>query len=250
MADDDMRVLLLANYGAEVAEIGGALAKNVECGGQSHAAVMLCRQASRPQVVEAGKALGVTVEFLDWEYGAVFPDRETKRSIVRVIRGFKPAVIITQDPEHTYHDLDPDRRMAVLTTIEAIALAGREMEGYETPGLAPWRVPTIYYMWPEEANCVVDISSVWAKKREALGKLEFQMTFSVKALEKIVAPHLMDHVAPGYNQMPTDYHRGLGLHVGMEIANALHYGLAAHGKFALAEPFRRTTLFNLDRLIP
>jgi hypothetical protein len=76
------------------------------------------------------------------------------------------------------------------------------------------------------------------------------MTFSVKALEKIVPAGLLDHVAPGYSQMPGDYQKGLGLHVGMERANALQYGLVSHGKFALAEPFRRADLFNLNRLLP
>jgi LmbE family N-acetylglucosaminyl deacetylase len=246
---DPTRVLLVANYGAEVAEIGGVLATNVDAGGESHAAVLLCRDASRPQVIEAGQALGTTVEFLDWKYGAVDVNRETKHSIVKVIRAFRPHILVTQDPEHTYHDLDPDRRMAVLATIEGIALAGREIEGYETPGLDPWRVSTIYYMWPERPNCVVDISAAWSRKCEALGKLTFQMTYSVKALEKMMGAQLENMVA-GYPDLPSDYDKGLSLHIGMERANAMRYGLAGHGRFTLTEPFRRDGLFQLERLVP
>jgi LmbE family N-acetylglucosaminyl deacetylase len=51
---------------------------------------------------------------MDFAYGEVSPDVESKKRLVRVIREIRPDVVITQDPEHSFHDLDPDRRQAMI----------------------------------------------------------------------------------------------------------------------------------------
>lgn len=249
-ADEKLTVLLLANYGAEVAEAGGALARNVQLGGVSHAAVFLCRPMWRPQVAKAGEVLGAEVRFLDFDYGEIGLTHEAKVKVIRAIRETKPDIVIMQDPESVLHHLDPDRRVTVLLCLEALALAGRDFALGEMPGLEPHPVPTIYYMWPERPNCVVDIGPVWHLKEKAFAELAFQMTYSAQYLARRLSPERLEAVIPGYDQLASDYERGLAFHILSEKSAAVRASLGSHGHFALAEPYRREGLFHLERLGP
>lgn len=164
-------LLVLATYGLEIVEVGGTVALHTRSGGRAHAAVTLARPESRPQIERAAAVLGATVEFMDFTYGEVAPDVEAKKRFVRVIREVRPDVLITQDPEHSFHDLDPDRREAMILYLEAIALAGRDFAPEQLVGLQPHPIPTIYYMTPERPNCVVDITEVAEVKERALAAL-------------------------------------------------------------------------------
>jgi N-acetylglucosamine malate deacetylase 1 len=85
------RMLLLAVYGMEVVEAGGALAKHADAGGRSFAHVMLSRPASRPDVARAAAHLGIEVTFGDFRLrrGRAV-DVPSKRALVRVIRETRP----------------------------------------------------------------------------------------------------------------------------------------------------------------
>ncbi len=120
---DSPTLLLLAVYGMEVVEAGGALARHADAGGRAHAHVMLSREASRPEVRRAAAHLGVEVTFGDFAMGEVAVDVPSKIALVRVLREHRPHVVITQDPEHSAHDLDPDRRPAMTLLLESLALA-------------------------------------------------------------------------------------------------------------------------------
>ena len=50
MPVSESRILLLATFGMEVVECGGALAKNVQAGGMSSAVVLLARAESKPNI--------------------------------------------------------------------------------------------------------------------------------------------------------------------------------------------------------
>ncbi|MCD5407743.1 GlcNAc-PI de-N-acetylase [Candidatus Bipolaricaulota bacterium] len=240
-------VLLLATFGLEVVECGGALALNARRGGVSHAAVLLCREEMRPQVREAAELLGVEVEFLDFAYGHVAPDVPSKKRIIQVIRRVKPDIVITQDPEHCVTDLDPDRRQAMILYLEAIALASRDF-AVEELGLPPHPISTIYYMMPAHPNCVVDISPVWELKERALEKLEVQLRFTASVLKGRLSQDALRRLLPGVDPAD-DLAVGRALHREMDRAVSLYHGLAGHGsRAALAEPYRREGPFTLDRL--
>ena len=51
-------VLMLASFGLEIVECGGALARHIAAGDRVYAAVTLCRPESRPQVQAAACTLG------------------------------------------------------------------------------------------------------------------------------------------------------------------------------------------------
>src|SRR5512141_1088121 len=98
---------MLATFGLEIVEVGGTLALHAQAGDQVHAAVLLSRPESRPQVQRAAELLGVrSTQFLGFDYGAFELDVDSKLKLVRLFREVRPDILITQDPEHSYHDLD------------------------------------------------------------------------------------------------------------------------------------------------
>lgn len=239
-------ILLLATYGMEVVECGGALALNAQRGGRSEAAVLLARPESRPQVERAGEILSTGVRFLDVAYGSVEPNQEQKMKIVRVIREVRPDIVITQDPEHSFHDLDPDRRPAMILYLEALALAGRDWMIDECGGFEPHNVKAIYYMTPHRPNCVVNVAPVWDLKERAMSELGNQMEFSGQVLRRMFGDHLR-HLVPDYASMDNAT-LGRALHKEMDRAYHLYHGILSHGHFCLAEPYRREGNFHLDTL--
>lgn len=243
------KVLFLGVYGMEVVECGGALAKNVLNGGESHATIMLCRETSQPQVRKAAEVLGVNVTFLNFQSGTVDLSKEAKLKLIKVIREVKPDIIITQDPEHSFHDLDPDRRPAMTLLLESIALASRDFGLEDLPELSPHPIPTIYYMTPHHPNTVVDISEVWEKKEKAMDMLESQMEFSGMHFDAMLDPKTVEILYPGFSQLSSFHEKGRAIHKVLDKAVHVYHGLATHGHFALAEAFRREGNFHLQELI-
>jgi N-acetylglucosamine malate deacetylase 1 len=247
---DAPTLLLLAVYGMEVVEAGGALARHAQAGGHAHAHVMLSRPASRPEVQRAAAHLGVAVSFGDFRMGEVAVDVPSKIALVRVLREHRPQVVITQDPEHSLHDLDPDRRPAMTLLLESLALASRDFALDAMPHLAPVPIPTIYYMTPHHPNCVVDVSDVWERKERAMDELRSQMTFSGQHFPRYYRPEHLEKMVPGWGAMTEPYERGRAMHRLLDQVTHLHAGAGGHGRFAFAEAYRREGKFHLDALVP
>ena len=244
------KILFLGVYGMEVVECGGALAKNVLNGGESFASIMLCRETSQPQVRNAAEVLGVKdIKFLNFQYGTVDLSVESKKKIVKIIREVKPDIIITQDPEHSFHDLDPDRRPAMTLLLEAIALSSRDFALDELPGLEPHPIPTIYYMTPHHPNTVVDITEVWEKKERAMDMLDSQLEFSGMHFDEMLDPKAAEILYPGFSKLTNFQEKGRAIHQVLDKAVHVYHGLATHGHFALAEAYRREGNFHLQELI-
>lgn len=243
-------MLLLAVYGMEVVEAGGALAKHAAAGGRSFAHVMLSRERSRPEIARAAEHLGVEVSFGDWRYGHVEPDVASKTALVRVLRTVRPRIVITQDPEHSLHDLDPDRRPAMTLLLESLALAARDFALDEMPELRSTPIPTIYYMTPHHPNCIVDVSDVWDRKERAMDELGSQMAFSGQHYQRYYRPEHLERMVPGWSALTDDYDRGRAMHRLLDQVTHLHAGAGGHSHFAFAEAYRREGKFHLDALMP
>lgn len=244
------RVLMLASFGLEIVECGGALARHVQAGDYVHAAVLLSRVESRPQVTEAAGILGIeNVEFLGFPYGEFTLDIPWKEKIVELVRRVRPDIVITQDPHHAQHDLDPDRRLIALLYTEAFALAGRDWHVEQCGGHAPHLVRSIYYMTPEHPNCIVEISETFALKQKALAVLSYQLAFSAQMIENRTNTETLRRVLPTYDEMAADK-RALGhaLHSQFDLALALTNGLAGHSGAVLGEAYRREGAFVVDKL--
>lgn len=241
-------LLLIANYGSELIAVAGALALNAAGGGRTHAEILLARPQAKPDLQRAAEVIGCTIGFSDLPYGDVNLSYEQKRRVVETIRRFRPDVVIMQDPEHVWHDLDPDRRMGMTLTLEALALAGRDFAQEDMPDLAPCPLPTIYYLWPENPNCVVDVASVWRIKEKAGECISYQHAFTTLLMEQRFAPETLDAAIPGYSELPDEVARGLAIHNARERASAIFHGLGGHGEYALSEVYRRDGQFHLKYL--
>jgi LmbE family N-acetylglucosaminyl deacetylase len=246
------KILMLASFGLEIVECGGALAKALRGGDEVHAAVLMSRPEVEPQIREAASILGIVdVEFLGVRNGEVVVTPEAKQPIVELVRRTKPDVLIMQDPEHAQHDLDPDRRMIALLYAESLAVAGRAWRIDECGGHPPHPVPTIYYMTPSNPNCVVEISDTFAIKQKALEALSFQMTFSAESIKRRADVGAIRHIVEDFDQIGDDDTRlGLALHRQIDRALALYHGLAGHSGAVLGEAYRREGPFVVDRLAP
>lgn len=245
------RVLMLASFGLEIVECGGALARHVQAGDQVHAAVLLSRPESRPQVAEAAGILGIKdVEFLNFPYGDWSVDVPWKERIVELVRRVRPNVVITQDPHHAQHDLDPDRRLIALLYTESFALAGRDWHIEECGSHDPHLVDAIYYMTPEHPNCIVEISDTFELKQKALAVLGSQMAFSAQMIENKTSADLLRQVVKDYDHLAEDkVQLGLALHRQFDLALVLVNGLAGHSGAVMGEAYRREGSFVLDRLV-
>ncbi len=244
-------ILMLATFGLEIVEVGGTLALHAQAGDSVHAAVLLSRDASRPQITEAAKILGVkSVQFLGFNYGEVQPDIPSKMKLVRVFRELKPDILITQDPEHSYHDLDPDRRLAMLLYLESVAIANRDWCVEECGGFAPHTISHIYYMSPEHANCVVEIGSTFTLKQKALDVLGFQLAYSAQVLKERIGDAVLRNIVPNYDAVKNDnLELGRALHHEMDRALAMYHGILSHSGAAMAEAFRYQGQFKFDKLM-
>ncbi|MEW5784207.1 MAG: PIG-L family deacetylase [Bacillota bacterium] len=243
-------ILLLATYGMEIVECGGTLAKHAQAGGKVEASVSLVRVENREQVQKAAALLGVKVNFLDFASGEVQADTASKSKVVRLIREARPEIVITQDPEHSFLDLDPDRREAMILYLEAISLAARDWRIEECGGFNPHLVKSLYFMTPKQPNCVVDITDIFPLKEQAMAELSSQLAFSAAVLGKMVPESAMRALLRDYEQVKdVPVELGQALHREMDRAFHLYHGMISHTSFALAEPFRRAGRFELAYLL-
>ncbi len=243
------RVLILASFMMEIVECGGALYKNARAGGQSHAAVLLCRDQARESTEKAAGILATSVQFLDFQQGHVMPDVEAKTKLVEVIRRFRPEICIMQDPEHSFADLDPDRRLAMILYLESLALASRDFAKDEMPNLPPCPIPTIYYMTPERPNCVLNVADVWEIKEKAMNTLESQQAFTARSMrDRLPESALRSLAGPDYSQLE-DLDLGRRLHGVLDKSFHIYHGHHSHARLAMAEPYRREGPFQLEQLM-
>jgi len=243
------RLLVLASFGLEIVECGGAVARAVGGGDAVSAAVLLSRPESQPQIAAAARTLGIDeVEFLGFRYGEVDLSAESRSRIVELLRRTRPDVVVMQDPEHAQHDLDPDRRIIALLYAESIALASRDWRIEECGGHDPLPLPTIYYLSPLAPNCVVEIGDAFAVKLAALEALTLQLAFTAEAIRERADEAALRSVLGASGPAATDAELGLALHREFARAEALVHGLAGHSGAVLGEPYRREGPFVVDRL--
>lgn len=242
------RILLLGVYGMEMVECGGVLCKNVKNGGVSHASIMFAGPMMRAGLERSAKILGCSVEYLGMDTATISASLEEKKKLMKVIRTFKPDIIITQDPEHCISDLDPGRRPAMTALLEAMALAGRAVLLDEEAGTEPHRGFTVYYMTPEKPNCLVDIADVWDLKCKAMDVLDSQLEFIGELNDTPEMRAMYGQFIPGAQSMNRlDY--GTAIKRLMDVSYHMYYGSTGHNKVLVSENYRKDSLFVLDELL-
>jgi LmbE family N-acetylglucosaminyl deacetylase len=242
-------LLMLATFGMEIVECGGAIAQHVKAGGVAHAAVAFAHQESKPQISRAADILGVTeVRFLDLDYGDIQSGASTKIPLVRLVREWQPRIAIMQDPVHAFGDLDPGRRDIMNIYMEALAIAGRSWRDEECGSFPPHQTEAIYYMTPTNPNCVVDVAAVWQLKERALDELGTQMAFSGAHYKRRFGAPTLNLLAPAANPDGDLAALGRAVHRATDLAFHIVHGVHSHAGLALAEPYRREGVFPFTRL--
>lgn len=243
------RILLLGVYGMEMVECGGVLHKNAENGGVSHASILFAGPSMQKDLKLAAEKLRCSVEYLGMDTGTISASEEEKLAVIRVIRQFRPDIIITQDPEHCIGDLDPGRRPAMILLLEAMALAGRSYACDKMPDLKPHRGFSVYYMTPEHPNCLVDIASSWDAKCQAMEVLKSQLEFIAELAEGTEEEKQYAQLIPHFNEMETRLERGTAIKRLMDQAYHLYYGSTGHNHVLLSENYRKEGMFVFDQLM-
>lgn len=127
---------------------------------------------------EASRRLGIAeVVFLRLDDGEVIADLALREKIVRMIRRFKPDVVITHDPFRPYA-LHPDHRNVGLAATDSVYPTARDplyFPQHLEQGLEPHKVAEIWYFGAEHPDKFIDITDTFDEKIHALQAHESQV---------------------------------------------------------------------------
>lgn len=129
-------------------------------------------QIRRQEQMEAAKVLGVSeVIFLGYPDGGLEDTPIFRGELVRLIRKYRPDVVVTADPYRKYL-WHRDHRITGTVTLDAIFPYARDRLSYPehiAEGLEPHKVKEVYLWASEEPNIYIDISDTFDIKMTALG---------------------------------------------------------------------------------
>jgi LmbE family N-acetylglucosaminyl deacetylase len=147
----------------------------------------------------AADVLGVKeVHFMDRDDGYLIPDLELRREVVRIIRRFKPDILVTCDPQNlfaTYGINHPDHRAAGQVVLDAVfPAAGNELYFPEllAEGLEPHMPKEVWASLTQQPNVTLDVTELWDTKIRALKEHKSQIGDPVKFEERIRSRHTED----------------------------------------------------------
>ena len=120
---------------------------------------------------EAARRMGVDeVVFLREPDGHVMPDIPLREKIVRLIRTYKPDVIVTHDPFRPYA-MHPDHRAVGQVTHDSVYPLARDhlyFPDHLASGLEPHKTAEIWYFGSETPDVFFDITDTFDNKIHAL----------------------------------------------------------------------------------
>ena len=147
----------------------------------------------------AAKVIGVeAVYFLDTPDGYLVPDLKLRCEIVRVIRKFKPDILVTCDPQTlfaTYGINHPDHRAAGQVVMDAVfPAAGNPVFFPEllAEGYLPHMPKEIWCSLTMQPNARIDVTDTWPIKLQAILKHESQVPNVEKFVERMKARRTED----------------------------------------------------------
>lgn len=151
----------------------------------------LCAIRHEEQIA-AANVIGVeAVHFMDCPDGYLVPDLDLRRDIVRVIRKYKPDILVTCDPQTlfaTYGVNHPDHRAAGQAVMDAVfPAAGSPVFFPEllVEGHLPHMPKEVWCSLTLQPNVVVDITETWNVKLEALLQHKTQIGEPDKFIERM-----------------------------------------------------------------
>ena len=147
----------------------------------------------------AARVIGAeAVHIMNNPDGYLVPDLDLRREIVRVIRKFKPDILVTCDPQNlfaTYGINHPDHRAAGQVVLDAVfPAAGSPVffpellkEGYQ-----PHMPKEVWCSLTMQPNITLDVTETWPIKLEALLKHKTQIGDIEKFKERMKSRHTED----------------------------------------------------------
>jgi LmbE family N-acetylglucosaminyl deacetylase len=140
----------------------------------------------------AADVIGVKeVHFLEREDGTLVSDLNLRREVVRIIRQFKPDVLVTCDPQNlfaTYGLNHPDHRAAGQVVLDAVfPAAGNELFFPELlkEGWQPHSPKEVWASLTSQPNVTLDVTDTWETKIRALKEHKSQIGDPAKLEERI-----------------------------------------------------------------
>ena len=147
----------------------------------------------------AAKVIGVKeVHFMDTDDGYLVPDINLRREIVRVIRKFKPDILVTCDPQNLfaiYGINHPDHRAAGQVVLDAVFPAAGNKEFFPelvSEGYEPHMPKEIWCSLTSQPNTTIDITDTWQTKLKALLQHKSQIGEIEKFKERMKTRHTED----------------------------------------------------------
>ncbi len=120
---------------------------------------------------EAARVLGISeVVFLGHPDGGLEDTSAFRGELVRLIRKYRPDIVMTHDPYRRYMG-HHDHRITGIVTLDAIFPYARDHLSYpehKAEGLKPHKVREVYLLGSEEPDTFVDISETFALKMKAV----------------------------------------------------------------------------------
>ena len=142
----------------------------------------------RAEELESAKRLGVArVEFLGCTDGELVADLTLREKVVRVIRTYKPDVVISHDPFRPYA-LHPDHRAVGFTALDSVYPTARDPQYFPhhlSEGLTPHKVAEIWFFNAEHPDLVIDITGVFDRKVHALQAHVSQVGTDPAVMERV-----------------------------------------------------------------
>lgn len=148
----------------------------------------------------AAATLGVrSVEFLDYVDGEVFPDLEMRKKIVRVIRRWRPEILVSSDPLNLFPTdtriNHPDHRAAGQAVVDAAFPAvGNPMfypELISQEGLQPHSVDEIWLSATAQPNFYMDVTQQFEAKLAAIHCHKSQINMPLEKFDAMMRQRLI-----------------------------------------------------------
>ena len=121
------------------------------------------------QLVAARRLRVRDVYFLGHPDGDLARAKGLEEELARLIRGFRPELVLAWDPWKRYQ-LHPDHRAAGMASLDAVVAAANPRMYPEqlAGGARPHRTETVYLFGAEEPDTWVDVSDTFGAKLEAI----------------------------------------------------------------------------------
>ena len=139
----------------------------------------------------AAKVIGAeSVHFMENPDGYLVPDLNLRRDVVRVIRKFKPNILVTCDPQTLFALFGinhPDHRAAGQVTMDAVFPAAGSPAFFPElldEGFQPHMPKEIWCSLTMQPNTIIDVTDMWDIKMQAILEHKTQVPDAAKLIER------------------------------------------------------------------